>query len=144
MFFESLPQTVPQIADPATLRQLAAMPKEMWAVIFLLSGGMSFLILREVFSFLKLRRANGSGSGQVPTTPNGPRGSYSPVPPEDVRAHYQAAIKTDVKIETMTETIKTLGDCATRQTAILETLSRAFERHDEAMRQAIAGKTQHP
>lgn len=44
--------------DPATIPQVAG---ELRALIYLLGGGMSLLILKEVFSFMKSFKKNGNG-----------------------------------------------------------------------------------
>lgn len=49
--------------DPATIPQVAG---ELRSLIYLLGGGMSLLILKEVFSFIKTSRKNGSGNSKIP------------------------------------------------------------------------------
>lgn len=55
-FFFLLPQ-IPQIitVDKLTeaINSLKSTPSELYAIIFLLSGGMAFFILKEVFKYLK-------------------------------------------------------------------------------------------
>ena len=116
---------LPQTITPETIKILTSVPKELWAIIFLLSGGLSFLIIREVFAFLKLTKKT-----------NGKNGYGNPrqiIAPEEMRDHFVEAIRTDERLTVMAENVKILCTCQTNQTIILDRISQTESRLENAV-----------